>query len=239
MTTPPIQTLQIVTFGGEDYEGIRVGIRSFPLHELHLICFESDRNKADEFSKVFRNTLGIAITINVVTKENVILDTIQKITEILGIHRKHFRQVLINVSCGEELLNCAALCAAFVNGVMAIGTDRTSQRPLVLPVLRLSYTKVLSEAKIKILKAIKGVTDDRRTIESLEQLSKISGHSEAALSYHIRGEEGLANLGLIDVQKGKRGKVSVELSVLGKLLLIGVALRKILVSFFKSNVYVK
>ena len=220
ITTPPLQTLQIATFGGEDYEGIRVGIRSFPIHELYLICFESDRNKANEFSKVIRNTLGIAITINVVMKENIILDTIQKITEILDIYRKYFHQVLINVSCGEELLNCAALCAAFVNGVMAFGIDRTNQRPLVLPVLRLSYSKVLSEAKIKILKAIEGATADRRTIESLEQLEELTGYSKAVLSYHIHGEKGLANSGLVDVQKGKGGKVSAKLSVLGKLLLI-------------------
>jgi hypothetical protein len=40
------------------------------------------------------------------------------------------------------------------------------------------------------------------------------------LSYHIHGEKGLANSGLVDVQKGKGGKVSAKLSVLGKLLLI-------------------
>ena len=49
ITTLLPQTPQIVTFGGEDYESIYIGIRSFPIHELHLVCLESDRNKQMNF----------------------------------------------------------------------------------------------------------------------------------------------------------------------------------------------
>lgn len=42
------------------------------------------------------------------------------------------------------------------------------------------------------------------------------------LSYHVQGakdSKGLADLGLLEVEKGERGKISVKLTTLGKLLI--------------------
>ena len=44
-------TLQIATFGSDDQDGIALGIRSFPVHKLVLICFSSDKNKAEDFAR--------------------------------------------------------------------------------------------------------------------------------------------------------------------------------------------
>ncbi len=221
---PEMKTLQIATFGKDDQDGIALGIRNFPIHKLALVCFDSDKNKADEFSNKIRSVLGIPITITLVTKDNVIRDTMERVNEILNLHGKEFQQVLMNVSSGDKLIGCAALSSAFINGIKAFGMDSTHKTPLLMPVLKLSYNEIISDAKIKILKAI---DDAGGIIESLEQLEQISGYGKPLLSYHVQGgkdSKGLAELGLVDVEKGDRGKISARLTVLGKLLVSSNAL---------------
>jgi hypothetical protein len=106
-------TLQIATFGSDGQEGIALGIRSFPIHSLALICFGSDKHNAEEFSRKIRSIFGITTTINVVEKENVIRDTMERVNEILNLNGKEFQQVLMNISAGDKLIGCAALSAAF------------------------------------------------------------------------------------------------------------------------------
>jgi hypothetical protein len=64
----------------------------------------------------------------------------------------------MDVSSVYKLIGCAALSAAFINGIKA---------PLLIPVLKLSYNEIISYAKIKILKAIDIVGG---AIDSLEKL---------------------------------------------------------------------
>jgi hypothetical protein len=217
-TNQQLVTLQIATFGSEGQEGIALGIRSFPVQKLAFICFDIDKNKAEEFARKIKNVLGLPITINLVTKENVIRDTMERVNEILNLEGKKFQQVLMNVSSGDKLIGCAALSAAFINGIKAFGMDSTKSIPLLMPVLKLSYNEIISAAKIKILKAIDGMGG---TISSLEQLEQISGFGKPLLSYHVQGgkdSKGLANLGLVEVERGDRGKMMINLTTLGKLL---------------------
>ena len=142
----------------------------------------------------------------------------ERVTEILNLHRKQFQQVLLNISSGDKLIGCAALSAAFINGIKAFGMDETGTTPLLMPILKLSYTEIISDSKIKILKAIDNVGG---TVDSLEKLEQISGYGKPLLSYHIQGSKdskGLADLGLVEVEKGDRGKISTRLTTLGKLL---------------------
>ena len=220
-----LRTLQISTFGADDQDGIALGIRSFPVHKLVMICFESDKNKAEEFSKRIRGLLGLPKTINLVTKENVIRDTMERVNEILSLNAKEFQQVLMNISSGDKLLGCAALSSAFINGIKAFGMDSTHTIPLLMPVLKLGYSEIISEAKIKILKAIDSAGG---IIGSLDELEELSGFGKPLLSYHVQGgkdSKGLAGLGLIEVEKGERGKISATLTTLGKLLVTSNALR--------------
>jgi len=212
------KTLQIATFGSDGQDGIALGIRSFSVHKLALICFSSDKNGAQDFARKIRNVLGIPVAITVVTKENVIRDTMESVNEILNLHAKEFEQVLLNVSSGDKLIGCAALSAAFINGIQAFGMDDTHTVPLLMPVLKLSYNEIVSEAKIKILESINHAGG---AIESLDQLEQISGYGKPLLSYHVQGakdSKGLADLGLVEVEKGDRGKISARLTTLGKLL---------------------
>ena len=213
-----IKTLQIATFGFDGQDGIALGIRSFSVHKLALICFNSDKNRAEDFAKKIKSVLGVPITITIVTKENVVRDTMESVNEILNLHAKEFEQVLLNVSSGDKLIGCAALSAAFINGIQAFGMDDTHTVPLLMPVLKLSYNEIISEAKIKILKSINTAGG---VIQSLEQLEQISGYGKPLLSYHVQGakdSKGLADLGLVEVEKGDRGKISARLTTLGKLL---------------------
>jgi hypothetical protein len=185
---------------------------------LAFICFDSDKSKAEEFARKIKNVLGLPITINLVTKENVIRDTMERVNEILNIEGRNFQQVLMNVSSGDKLIGCAALSAAFINGIKAFGMDSTKSVPLLMPVLKLSYNEIISTAKIKILKTIDGMGG---TINSLEELEQASGLGKPLLSYHVQGgkdSKGLANLGLVEVEKGDRGKMIINLTTLGKLL---------------------
>lgn len=185
---------------------------------MAFICFDSDKNKAEEFARKIKNVLGLSITIHLVTKENVIRDTMERVNEILNIEGRNFQQVLMNISSGDKLIGCAALSAAFINGIKAFGMDSTRSVPLLMPVLKLSYNEIISTAKIKILKTIDGMGG---TINSLEELEQASGLGKPLLSYHVQGgkdSKGLANLGLVEVGRGDRGKMIINLTTLGKLL---------------------
>jgi hypothetical protein len=185
---------------------------------LAFVCFDSDKNRAEEFARKIKNVLGLPITINLVTKENVIRDTMERVNEILNLEARVFQQVLMNVSSGDKLIGCAALSAAFINGIKAFGMDSTKSVPLLMPVLKLSYNEIISTAKIKILKTIDDVGG---SINSLEELEQVSGLGKPLLSYHVQGgkdSKGLANLGLVEVDRGDRGKMIINLTTLGKLL---------------------
>src|ERR687887_2535317 len=108
-----LTTLQIATFGSDMQEGIAAGIRNFPAHKLILICYSTDKQKAEEFARRIRTVLGIPVTITIVNQENVIRDVLEHIGEILNIESKNFPQILMNVSCGDKLIGCACLSAAF------------------------------------------------------------------------------------------------------------------------------
>jgi hypothetical protein len=147
----------------------------------------------------------------------------ERVNEILNINGKQYQQVLMNVSAGDKLIGCAALSAAFINGIMAFGMDSTHSLPLLMPVLKLSYSEIISDAKIKILKAIDSIGG---TVYSLDQLEQVSGYGKPLLS-HVQGakdSKGLADLGLVEVEKGDRGKISAKLTTLGKLLVTSNAL---------------
>lgn len=217
-------TLHIATFGNEGQEGIAGGIRNFPIHKLVLLCYSTDKQKTEEVAKRFASTLGIRVVINVVSRENVIRDTMEKISEIISHDGREFQQVLMNISCGDKLLGCAALSAAFVNGIQAF-TINEEGMPILMPILKLSYHEVISDAKLKILRSI---NDQGGYVESLEQLEQATGYGKPLLSYHVMGSresKGLAELGLLEVEKRERGRILAKLTTLGKLLVISHSIR--------------
>lgn len=157
------QTLQIATFGS-DREGILSGIRNFPIHKLVLLHYGEDKNDAEEFTRNLRSTLGISISLREIKKPDIIRSAMEHVAEIITKESSQFEQVLINVSAGDKMIGCAALSCAFVNGIKAFGTDEEG-KPMLLPILKLSYNEIISDAKIKILQALDKAGG---TVESLD-----------------------------------------------------------------------
>ena len=210
------QTLQIATFG-QDREGILAGLRNFPIHKLILLHYTGDKTDAEEFSRNLRTTLGIPVSLRMILQPDIIRSAMEIVSDIIRTEKDNFEQILINVSAGDKMIGCAALSCAFVNGIKAFGTDMAG-KPMLLPILKLSYNEIISDAKIKILEAI-----DRTggVIESLEELTKITGFGKPLLSYHIHGtneSKGLVDLGLVDSERLERGRSKITLNTLGKML---------------------
>ena len=129
-----MKTLQIATFGDDDQDGIALGIRNFPIHQLILICYSNDEPKAIEYSKKIETIIGIGSEIILVEKENVVKDTIERVNEVLLKKSMEYHQILMNVSSGDKLISCAALSSAFINGIKAFAMDHAHTVPLLLPV---------------------------------------------------------------------------------------------------------
>jgi DNA-binding MarR family transcriptional regulator len=85
--------------------------------------------------------------------------------------------------------------------------------------MKYGYTQTVTEPKREILRAIERSGGD---VESLEKLSAIANYGKPLLSYHIRGSrdsKGLEGLGLVEIERGKRGRLHVKLTPLGRTLL--------------------
>ena len=213
------KTIQIATFGERDKDAILVGIRNFPVHKLVLLCYEDEKAEAEEFANRLRSTLSIPIRSLTVSRNNLIHSVWERISEVMKIGSEEFDQILINESGGDRTIGCAAVCGAFVHGVKAFAI--VQECPVLLPILKLSYNEVISAAKFGILKAIDNAGG---SVESLEQLSNLSHFGKPLLSYHVQGTRdtnGLADLGLVEVDRVERGRISIKLTTMGKLLIGG------------------
>lgn len=211
------QTIQIATFG-QDREGILAGFRNFPIHKLVLLHYEEDKKEVEEFSRNIRSTLGIPISLKMISKPDIIRSAMEHVADVIKKESGQFEQILINVSAGDKMIGCAALSCAFINGIKAFGTDAEG-KPMLLPILKLSYNEIISEAKIRILQALDKAGG---TIDSLEELTKLTDFGKPLLSYHIHGNEeakGLVHLGLVDAERLERGRSKITLNTLGKMLI--------------------
>ncbi|PSN85200.1 hypothetical protein B9Q02_07315 [Candidatus Marsarchaeota G1 archaeon BE_D] len=116
-------------------------------------------------------------------------------------------------------MTCSALASAFIFGIKAFWTD--GNKPYIFPIIKLSYHRTLSDAKLSILNAI---YKSGGFVNSLEELVDLTGYDKAQLSYHINGSadsKGLVELGLVDVVRQERGRLGVKLTALGKIFLTG------------------
>ncbi len=214
----PHKTLQIATLG-PDTDPVLVGIRTLPVHKLYLIHLESDKPLAQKLIRDLASVLKVEVDGYPVPNTDVLTHVLEGVAGILQKEKENFDDVLFNVSSGEKLLSCAALSSAFVNGLKAFAV--VNGEPMLLPVLKFSYDRIVSQTKLDILKAL---VKNGGEVESLEKLKELTDYGKPLLSYHIQGAEdsqGLAELGLVEVKKGERGKSIVKATTLGRLLTLG------------------
>jgi DNA-binding transcriptional ArsR family regulator len=111
------------------------------------------------------------------------------------------------------------MSGAFVHGLKAIAI--TEGTPMQLPVLKFAYAEMISESKMNILRALARAGGE---VDSLNDLSEMSGVEKSLLSYHIRGgrdAKGLEELSLVSIDRAKQGRLMVKLTEMGRLMLLG------------------
>ena len=198
---------------GDFMEALYVGIREFPTERVILISPKvliADANKAKEDLDKFKIPVKI-----VQIDGNIWEETFKAICEIKAMEKTG--EIIVNVATGNRDTRCAATSASFVNGLKAfsvMGNDT-----MLLPVLKFSYYKLLTDKKMDILKLLYS----NNNMISMEELSKKTKMSLPLISYHVNGNlksEGLKEMGLVETKEVK-GKVDIYLSVLGKLLVKG------------------
>jgi DNA-binding transcriptional ArsR family regulator len=207
--------MQIAILGGSD-EAVFVGLRNFPAHKLILIVSTGTKDQADQLAGKLMDTLKLAVDI-VQVKDESVQAMLDAVGMIVSRETDGFQDFLINLGSADKHLTCAGVTAAFVHGIRAF--DVVGERLEILPVMKFSYTQAVTEPKLAILRAIERSGGD---VESLEKLSAIAKYGKPLLSYHIRGSpdsKGLEELGLVEVERGKRGRLRVKLTALGRTLL--------------------
>lgn len=209
---PPPKTLQIAVVGGSE-DAILVGLRNFPAHKLAILSPNDNMTRANELATRLKETLKLNVDV-IELKEASISAMLEAVTQLVRIESQNFQDFLINVGSASKHLTSAGLAAAFVRGIKAF--DVIGDQPAVLPVMKFSYAQAVTEPKMEILHAIDQAGGD---VESLEKLSSLSNFGKPLLSYHIRGSEeggGLEELGLVEIERGKRGRLRVKLTPLGR-----------------------
>ena len=203
--------IMIAPLGG-DTDALFVGIREFSTEKVILIS--DDLKKTEPIIKDLEK-----FKIPVLVKEmkgHAWEEMFRIVGEVVQTHDSN--NVLMNVSTGDQMMSCAALSASFVNGIKAMAVDNSEV--MILPVLKFSYYKMLTDRKMDLLKTI---YNDAQCCASLEQLSKITEMSLPLVSYHVNGNlksDGLKDLGLVETTENS-GRTSITLTTLGRLLVKG------------------
>jgi hypothetical protein len=205
----------IVVPVGSNLDSTFVAIREFPTEKVFLVQVDKMKERIDELREVLdRLKIGLQV---VEIKGNLLEGMFRTFAQIKGSVSED--SVLVNVSAGDNMSNCAALTAAFVNGLKAFNV--MDDKLIMLPVLKFSYYRLMPERKLAILKFLKAQPD---CCSSLEDLAARLKMSLPLCSYHINGTakvEGLLTQGLVEVHVGPRGKSQVMLTEMGRMIAEG------------------
>ena len=203
----------IVAPVGDNIDALFVGIKDFPTEKVILLTPE---DRVQDAEKAVQDLKRFSVPAHVIRiKGNVWEEMFKKIAEISKGERG--KDIIINTSTGDRMSQCAATSAAFVNGVKAMSV--ADGMSMLLPVLKFSYYKMITDKKMDILKEL--AKPD--CCVSLNDLSKRTKMSLPLISYHINGNlksDGLKEMGLIEVEE-KKGKMEIKLSTLGGMLMNG------------------
>jgi DNA-binding transcriptional ArsR family regulator len=202
----------IVAAVGDKLDSTYAAVREFPTEKIFLLSSGKHREKSDELRALVEK-LGIAVQV-VDIKGGLLEGMIRAMGQIRSSVAED--SILVNVGSGENMENCAALSAAYVNGVKAFYVMDGNVK--MLPVLKFSYYRLIPERKMAILRFLKTQPD---CCSSFEELSRRTGMSLPLVSYHVNGNarsEGLLTQGLVEVHQGPGGRSQVMLTELGRLL---------------------
>ena len=219
------RTLQIIAFSeGQSSDGIRAGIRQLPvdkiviLHEeTHDGLIESVQTPFGIFTKQLSDTLRIEIE-DLKIESPDLNDVLNAVKSVLKDNEGTYTDFIMNVSAASKLLSCTAISSGFIFGIQTFYIDQGKVKKF--PMLKLGYHKLLSETKLGILS---GLARAGGKVNSLESLSDLTGIEKSLLSKHINGSvdsQGLIELGLVEVNRYSRGRLQIEITALGNIVLM-------------------
>lgn len=197
---------------GDNIDALFIGVRDFPTEKVVLLA---PANRTSEAQRAKKELEKFHIPCQIFEiKGNVWEEMFKKIAELK--EQEKGKNIIVNTATGDRTTTCAATSAAFVNGLKAVSVE--GNQTMMLPVLKFSYYKILTEKKLTLLKLL-----NKESPLTLEELSKRTHMSLPLLSYHVHGNlksEGLVSLGLAEVQEEK-GRVLLSPTMLGRLLIKG------------------
>ncbi len=201
---------------GQEIGPIMVGIRAYPVSAVALVHDEEMKQHAERIGRKL-SILDVPIDLHRTNGDPFlgVMTVINRISEkaIDG----DFDEILVNIGAASKDHATAALTAAHVNGLETMTVSEG--RAIRLPVLKYSFRALVSPAKMEILQALSD-----SPVSSLAELSSRTGLEKSLISYHIRGGkevQGLEQLDLLDIQRGRRGSLSVDLTMMGRMVLVG------------------
>jgi hypothetical protein len=200
---------------GDNMDSVFAAVREFPTEKIYLISRGKHTEKIEELKSVADR---LRIGVQVIESKGSLLEGMFKVFAQLKSAAKE-DTLLVNVSSGDNLENCAALSASYVNGLKAFA--EVNGQIMMLPVLKFSYYRLLPDRKLEILRFLKTQPDCCSSLEELAQKTKMS---LPLASYHVNGTakvEGLVSQGLVEVHTGPRGKVQVLLTEMGRMIAEG------------------
>ncbi|MEK6922442.1 MAG: DUF6293 family protein [Nanoarchaeota archaeon] len=210
----------VIAPAGDHMDDLFVGIREFPTERIVLVA---DKDRKDDALKIKAEFEKFKVPVQIRElpgKSHVWEETFEAISDIKKSEKD--KPLLINVSTGDRDTRCAATSAAFVNGIRAFAVE--GNEAMLLPILKFSYYKMLTDKKLDILRVLYENKDNEdRCCASLDELGKRTNMSLPLISYHINGtmkSEGLKELGLVETVE-KKGKIEISLSMMGRLLIKG------------------
>lgn len=198
---------------GNNMDALYVGIREFPTRKIILLFTQENTAKVKNTKKELEKFKIPVETIEI--KGNMMEDVFRIFTKIKNVEKEE--NILVNVATGDMMDSCIALSAAFVNGLKAFAV--MDDQPIVLPVMKFSYYKLISEKKMKILKIL--FNQDSTTLEGISKEMKMS---PPLLSYHINGNkesQGLIQLGLAETSSDSKGLIELKITTLGRMIING------------------
>ena len=202
----------IVSPAQQDLDSIFRIISTFPTEKVILLSNGKNKENTEKFEKELEKFKVPSHTVEIKNYSvEELLKTIKQISD-------SDKEIIINISSGNKITSALMLCSAYVHGIKAVGV--INDEVVVLPVLKLSYYKALTEKKMNILKIL---YNNKNCCTYLENLRKKLEKSMPLLSYHLHGNkkmDGLEQMELVRIES-KEKKKKIHLSKMGKLLMKG------------------
>ncbi|MBI4894890.1 MAG: winged helix-turn-helix transcriptional regulator [Candidatus Aenigmarchaeota archaeon] len=197
----------MVAISEDNLKNLFIGIKEFQIEKIIIVSIDKTMDNTKLSLKELKK---FNIPVKIMKTEG----SWSSIFKIFSDIKAANENVLVNISTAKN--QCPAICAAFVNGLKAFSVNDGEVN--MLPTLNFSYYKLIPEKKLEILRVLR---DDKTCCASFDELSKKLKMSLPLVSYHINGSrksEGLANMGLVEVNE-KKGRLSINLTMLGKIII--------------------